>query len=147
MAKSGARGTILNIVWFNMFLGQQAPLTSGRIHRGYSTRRVLPLMMPKDLRAEAHGFVFSNFFEGLSPVDIFMHAVGARGSVIHKGLLTARSGYLYRRLSNALQDYYVFGDNSVRDTNSNMIQIVYGGDAIDPTKVRFVGAEKEEAGE
>ena len=53
---------------------------------------------------------------------MMMHAIGARSSVIHKGLLTPKSGYLQRRLANALQDYYVYTDNSVRDMGNNMIQ-------------------------
>ena len=74
---------------------------------------------------------------------MMMHAVGGRGTVIQKGLLTQRSGYLQRRLANALQDYYVVFDSSVRDVNNNMIQTIYGGDAIDPTKVNFVKAEEK----
>jgi DNA-directed RNA polymerase beta' subunit len=70
-----------------------------------------------------------------------MHAVGSRGSEIYKALLTARSGYLYRRLSNALQDYYVDIDYSVRDAGNNLIETEYGGDKLDPMYTKVVEIE------
>ncbi len=144
MARSGSRGSILNLEQMSMFLGQQATLSGGRIKRGYYTGRVLPHIMPNDYGPAARGFIVTNYYSGLSPVDLFMHAVGSRGSEVYKALLTGRSGYLYRRLSNALQDYYVRKDLSVRDINNNIIQTIYGGDAIDPVKVQFAKmAEKE----
>ncbi len=147
MSVSGARGNLLNFVQMSMFLGQQAPMEGGRIKRGYYTGRVLPHMEPKSILPKAKGFIAGSFSEGLSPTEMMMHAIGARSSVIHKGLLTPKSGYLQRRLANALQDYYVFSDNSVRDVSNNLIQTVYGGDAIDPTKVGFAkfGSKSETA--
>ncbi|MGC8629211.1 MAG: DNA-directed RNA polymerase subunit A' [Candidatus Micrarchaeia archaeon] len=144
LARSGARGSPLNVAWISMFLGQQAPISGGRIYRGYSTRRVLPSMLPKSLGPDDHGFIPGNFLHGLTPQELFMHANGSRASIIHKGLLTARSGYLYRRLSNAMQDYFVHEDLSVRDANNNLIETLYGGDGIDPTKVQFVEEAKKQ---
>ncbi|MFQ5531473.1 MAG: hypothetical protein ACE5ES_02550, partial [Candidatus Nanoarchaeia archaeon] len=46
-----------------------------------------------------------------------------------------KSGYLYRRLANALQDLRVEYDGTVRDSNSNIIQFRYGDDGIDVSKV------------
>jgi DNA-directed RNA polymerase subunit A' len=138
LANSGARGSTLNITWISLFMGQQASISGGRIYRGYSTKRVLPVLKPKRIGPRDHGFIDGNFLEGLKPEELIMHANGARASIIYKGLLTARSGYLYRRLSNAMQDYYVQYDLSVRDPHNNLIETIYGGDGIDPTKVRFV---------
>ena len=140
MVSSGARGNILNVVQMMMFLGQQATITGGRINRGYATRRALPHIEPGDLSPKGRGFVTTSFYGGLDPIDLFMHAVGSRGSEIYKALLTARSGYLYRRLSNALQDYYVDVDYSVRDAANNLIETQYGGDLVDPmyTKVKNI---------
>jgi len=137
LAKSGARGNTLNIAWITMFMGQQASIAGGRIYRGYTTRRVLPCMKPGSIGPDEHGFIPHNFLHGLTPQEVFMHANGSRATIIHKGLLTARSGYLYRRLSNAMQDYYVYNDISVRDANNNLIETVYGGDGVDPIKVLF----------
>ncbi len=144
MALSGSRGSILNLEQMSMFLGQQATLSGGRIKRGYYTNRLLPHIKPGDVGPTARGFIITNYYGGLSPIDIFSHAVGSRGSEVYKALLTGRSGYLYRRLSNALQDYYVKKDLSVRDINNNIIETVYGADAIDPVKVQFAKMSEEE---
>ncbi len=137
MAKSGSRGNVLNLEQMSMFLGQQATLSGGRIKRGYYTNRVLPHIPPNDIAPVSRGFVTTSYYSGMHPVELFMHAVGSRGSEVYKALLTGRSGYLYRRLSNALQDYYVRNDLSVRDVNNNIIQTIYGGDAINPMRARF----------
>jgi DNA-directed RNA polymerase subunit A' len=137
MTRSGSRGSVLNIEQMTMFLGQQATLSGGRIKRGYYTNRVLPHIVPGDVRPGARGFVSTSYYSGLAPTDLFMHAVGSRSSEVYKALLTARSGYLYRRLSNALQDYCVDHDYSVRDANNNLIETIYGGDAVNPVFVQF----------
>ncbi len=144
MARAGSRGSIFQYEQMSMFLGQQATLSGGRIKRGYYTRRVLPHIREGDVGPSARGFVRTNYEMGLSPIDLFMHAVGSRGSEVYKALLTARSGYLYRRLSNALQDLYVERDFSVRDTSNNIVQTMYGGDGIEPVTVQFAKLSKAE---
>ena len=134
MAFAGSRGSEKNVVQMNMLLGQQATQSGGRIKRGYATNRVLPHIKPNDITPPARGFVVSNYFHGLTPIDFYMHAIGSRGSEVYKALLTARSGYLYRRISNALQDYYVDYDLTVRDVHGKLLQTIYGGDGIDPVK-------------
>ena len=138
MAFAGSRGSVLNIEQMSMFLGQQSTLSGGRIRRGYYTGRVLPHIAPRDVSPTARGFVTTNYTAGLSAIDLFMHAVGSRGSEVYKALLTARSGYLYRRLSNALQDLSIKEDLSVRDTSGNLVQTIYGGDGISPANVKFL---------
>ncbi|MDE1823938.1 MAG: DNA-directed RNA polymerase subunit A' [Candidatus Micrarchaeota archaeon] len=146
MAQAGSRGSILNIEQMTMFLGQQATLSGGRIKRGYYSNRVLPHIVPNDIKPGARGFVATCYYSGLAPIDLFMHAVGSRSSEVYKALLTARSGYLYRRLSNALQDYCIDDDYSVRDASNNIIQTIYGGDAINPINVQLskISAKKSD---
>ncbi len=78
------------------------------------------------------GFVTTSYYKGLSPIDMVSHAAGSRDSEIEKSLVTARSGYMFRRLSNALQDYFVYKDLSVRDHNNNLIEVIYSGDGVNP---------------
>ncbi|MBU4308773.1 MAG: hypothetical protein KJ566_03185, partial [Nanoarchaeota archaeon] len=54
-------------------------------------------------------------------------------------LRTPKSGYLYRRLANALQDLRVEYDYTIRDSNNNIIQFVYGDDNIDVSKLHLKG--------
>ena len=49
-------------------------------------------------------------------------------------LRTPRSGYLYRRLANALQDLRVEYDETIRDASGKIVQFKYGEDGIDVSK-------------
>ncbi len=135
MAVIGARGNIFSFVQTSMLLGQQA-VSGSRPARGY-TGRVLPYFPRNDKDPKSRGFIESGFVEGLDFIDYYMHAMGARYSSMNKSLTTAVSGYLYRRLSNAMQDFYVGDDGSVRDASNALVQTIYGGDGIDPIKEKM----------
>ena len=135
MAMVKARGNILNFVQTSMLLGQQA-VRGRRPQRGYRGR-VLPYFGRKDSSPEAKGFITSSFFTGLKPIEFFMHAMGSRDSAMSKSLVIAQSGYLQRRLINAMQDFYVGEDLSVRDASGALVQTIYGGDGIDPSKEKL----------
>ncbi len=135
MAMVKARGNILNFVQISMLLGQQA-VRGKRPSRGYNGR-VLPYFKRNDKNPTSKGFVKSSFFSGLRPVEFFMHAMGSRDSAMSKSLVIAQSGYLQRRLVNAMQDFYVDDNLSVKDASGSLIQTIYGGDGIDPTKERL----------
>ena len=49
-------------------------------------------------------------------------------------LRTPKSGYLYRRLSNAMQDLKVEYDKTVREIGGKIVQFRYGEDGIDVSK-------------
>ena len=131
LASIGARGNILNMVQMSMFLGQQS-VRGKRPTRGYNGR-MLPYFKKNTKDPKSKGFVTSSFFEGLTPTDMYQHAMGSRDSQMTKSLVTAVSGYMYRRLINAMMDFYVDSDLSVKDANGELIQTLYGGDGIDPT--------------
>ena len=57
-----------------------------------------------------------------------------RDALMDTALRTPKSGYLYRRLANALQDMKVEYDNTVRDANRSIVQFIYGDDGIDVSK-------------
>ncbi len=135
MAMVKARGNILQFVQTSMLLGQQA-VRGKRPSRGYNGR-VLPYFRRNDKTPEAKGFVTSNFFNGLRPIEFFMHAMGSRDSAMSKSLVIAQSGYLQRRLVNAMQDFYVDESLSVKDASGSLIQTIYGGDGKDPTVERL----------
>ncbi|HLD12912.1 MAG TPA: DNA-directed RNA polymerase subunit A' [Candidatus Nanoarchaeia archaeon] len=132
MAKSGARGNILNLTQMSGCVGQQA-LMGQRIQTGYKGR-TLSMFKKHDLRSPAHGFVRSSFKRGLNPYEFFFHAMTGRDGLMDTALRTPKSGYLYRRLANALQDVKVEYDNTVRDANGNIIQYQYGEDGIEVSK-------------
>ncbi len=130
MAVTGARGNILNLTQMAACLGQQS-VRGKRIFRGYRGR-VLPHFEKGDLGARSHGFVRSSYKKGLTPTEFFFHAMGGREGLVDQAVRTAQSGYMQRRLINALQDLKTEFDETVRDSRGIMIQFKYGEDGVDP---------------
>ncbi|XRO76440.1 DNA-directed RNA polymerase subunit A' [Methanocaldococcus sp. 10A] len=130
MAVTGARGNILNLTQMAACLGQQS-VRGRRIFRGYRGR-VLPHFEKGSLDAKSHGFVRSSYKRGLSPTEFFFHAMGGREGLVDQAVRTAQSGYMQRRLINALQDLKAEFDGTVRDSRGIMIQFMYGEDGVDP---------------
>jgi DNA-directed RNA polymerase subunit A' len=132
MAKSGARGNLLNLAQMAACVGQQA-MRGKRIEKGFEGR-TLSAFKKHDLSSEARGFISEKFKTGLSPTDFFFGAMTGRDSLMDTALRTPKSGYLYRRLANAMQDLKVESDGSVRDASNKIIQFEYGEDGIDVSK-------------
>ncbi|MBI2664127.1 DNA-directed RNA polymerase subunit A' [Candidatus Woesearchaeota archaeon] len=132
MANSGARGNLLNLAQIAGSVGQQA-LRGKRIEKGFKNR-TLSYFKPNDLGSEAHGFIRSCFKSGLKPAEFFFQAMVGRDSLMDTALRTPKSGYLYRRLSNAMQDLRVEYDGTVRDASGRIIQFAYGEDGVDVSK-------------
>ena len=132
MSSSGAKGNILNLAQMAACVGQQA-LRGRRIKKGYLDR-TLSIFNTGDLSPKSHGFIRNGFKSGLNPYEFFFGAMTGRDSLMDVALRTPKSGYLYRRLSNALQDIRVEYDNTVRDANKTIIQFIYGEDGVDVSK-------------
>lgn len=132
MALTGARGSMLNLTQIAACVGQQS-VRGGRIERGYS-ERTLPHFKKGELGAKARGFVHSSYKSGLDPLEFFFHAMGGREGLVDTAIRTAQSGYMQRRLVNALQDLSVKPDGTVRDNRGVIIQTMYGEDKVDPAK-------------
>ena len=135
MAVSGARGSMLNLTQMAGCIGQQA-VRGERITRGYEGR-TLPHFKREDRGAEAHGFVENSYKSGLTPTEFFFHAIGGREGLVDTAVRTSQSGYLQRRMINALQDLKVAYDLTVRTTGGRIIQFEYGEDGTDPSRSCF----------
>ena len=132
MASTGARGSTLNIGQMTAVLGQQS-IRGKRIHKGYHNRS-LPHFKINDTNPDAKGFVKSNYRDGLTPLEFFFHAMGGREGLVDTAVRTQQSGYMQRRLINALEHLKLEYDSTVRDPHGNIIQYLYGEDGIDPAK-------------
>jgi len=132
MAKSGARGTMIHITQLAASIGQTKVLGE-RIHRGFRNR-TLSLFKIGDLSPRAHGFLKNSFKTGLNPFEFFFEGISGRESLMDKSLRTRHSGYLERRLMNALQDLKLEYDGTIRDNRKVIIQFRAGEDRIDPAK-------------
>ncbi|USN45603.1 MAG: DNA-directed RNA polymerase subunit A' [Candidatus Woesearchaeota archaeon] len=132
MVRSGAKGNVIQLAQMAALTGQQA-FRGGRISKGYA-RRTLSCFRKDDLGSSARGFVANNFHKGLAPHELFFMAMTGRDSLMDTALRTPKSGYLYRRLANALQDLVVRGDQSVREASGKIVQFSYGEDGVDVAK-------------
>jgi DNA-directed RNA polymerase subunit A' len=132
MARSGARGSMLNLSQMAGCIGQQA-VRGERLGRGYQDR-TLPHFQKGDKGADAKGFVKSCYKSGLNPTEYFFHSMGGREGLVDTAVRTSRSGYMQRRLINALEDLKVKGDGTVRNTAGTVIQFMFGDDGIDPSR-------------
>src|SRR3989344_1965433 len=115
-----------------------------RTEIGYNNR-TLSFFKEKDLSPRAKGFIRSPFIKGLKPDEFFFGAMTGRATLMDTALRTPKSGYLYRRLANAMQDLRKEYDETIRDSNNNIIQFIYGDDGMDISKLHLGG--KLEAGE
>jgi DNA-directed RNA polymerase subunit A' len=132
MARTGARGSSLNVGQMTAALGQQS-VRGKRISHGMKGR-ALSHFPWNDPSPEAKGFVRSNYRDGLSPTEFFFHAMGGREGLVDTAVRTQQSGYMQRRLVNALEHLKVEYDLTVRDPHGHIIQFLYGEDGVDPAK-------------
>jgi DNA-directed RNA polymerase subunit A' len=132
MANSGARGSILNLALMAAAVGQ-VHIRGSRVYRGYKAR-TLPHFKKGDIRPAARGFIKHSYKGGLNPHEFFFNAITGRDAIMDTSMRTPKSGYLQRRLINALQDLSVGYDNTVRNASGTIVQFEYGGDGIDVSK-------------
>jgi DNA-directed RNA polymerase subunit A' len=132
MTRSGARGSTINIGQMAACLGQQS-VRGKRIMRGY-LERALPHFNVGDPSPNARGFIYSSYRDGLNPVEFFFHAMGGREGLVDTAVRTQQSGYMQRRLINAMEHLRVEYDDTVRNSVGDIVQFKYGEDGVDPAK-------------
>lgn len=133
MVKAGSKGSYLNMMMMISCVGQQN-VDGKRIPYGYEDR-TLPHFNKFDDTPAARGFVESSYISGLSPEELFFHAMGGRVGLIDTAVKTSQTGYIQRRLIKGLEDLKVEYDMTVRNNKQKIIQYSYGEDGFDTTKV------------
>ncbi len=134
MARTGAKGNVLDLTQIAASLGQMS-VRGERLSRGYE-KRSLSHYRKGEIGARSEGFVASSYKKGLDPREFFFHAMGGREGLVDTAVRTAQSGYMQRRLMNALQDLRVDYKGVVKD-EERVVQFDYGGDEIDPSKTEY----------
>lgn len=132
MITSGSKGEKINIAQIMGAVGQQN-VDRKRIGELYGTHRTLPHFHKYNTTVEARGFIQHSFLQGLNPKESFFHAMAGREGIIDTSIRTADAGYISRKLMKAMEDIMISYDNTVRNANNQVIQLIYGGDGIDPT--------------
>ncbi|MEM5793382.1 MAG: DNA-directed RNA polymerase subunit A' [Candidatus Aenigmatarchaeota archaeon] len=139
MAKSGARGSIINIVQSSSIIGQET-IKGERINIGFYDR-TFSHFKRGDKSIESKGFVKRGYRQGLNPFEFFFDAMNGREGLMDKSLKTRHSGYLERRMVGALKDLKIEYDGTVRDSSNKIIQFIPGEDGLDPSKIQKGGID------
>ncbi len=136
MVKAGSKGSTINIAQMISCLGQQN-VDGKRIPYGFEDR-TLPHFTKYDDTAVARGFVESSFIQGLTPEEVYFHAMGGRTGLIDTAVKTSSTGYIQRRLIKSLEDLSVRYDMTVRNNKNKIIQFSYGTDNLNTMKVETI---------
>jgi DNA-directed RNA polymerase beta' subunit len=119
MVKSGSKGKETNIAQIMACVGQQN-VDGRRIAYGY-TDRTLPHYTKYDDGPEARGFVESSFISGLSPQEVFFHAMGGREGLIDTAVKSVTGDTEIIIIENGKTKFVKIGswiDNKIDDVNN-----------------------------
>lgn len=130
MAKCGSKGSNINVSQMVAAVGQQI-IGGKRVLEGFQDR-TLPHFHKGARDAAAKGFVANSFFTGLNPTEFIFHAMSGREGLVDTAVKTAETGYMSRRLMKSLEDLSAQYDNTVRTSDSSIVQFQYGDDKLDP---------------
>ena len=133
MVQSGSKGKPTNVAQMIACVGQQN-VDGKRVAYGF-TDRTLPHYTKYDDGPAARGFVENSFISGLTPQEMFFHAMGGREGLIDTAVKTSETGYIQRRLVKAMEDAKIYYDQTVRNAAGSIIQFMYGEDGMEGTKI------------
>lgn len=133
MERAGSKGSVLNITFMVACLGQQ-DIDGKRIPYGFENR-TLPHYTKYEDSGVARGFVENSYSTGLSPQELYFHAMGGRTGLIDTAVKTAVTGYIQRRFIKAMEDLVVGYDMTVRTNKGKIVQYICGNDCFDATKM------------
>ena len=133
MVNSGSKGKESNVTQI-MGCVAQIKVEGKRIPYGF-TGRTLPHYTKYDDGPEARGFVENGFIEGLTPQEVFFHAMGGREGLIDTAVKTSDTGYIQRRLVKSMEDAKIYYDFTVRNASGVIVQFIYGEDGMNGSKI------------
>jgi DNA-directed RNA polymerase I subunit RPA1 len=140
IVRTGAKGSLVNQSQVSLMLGQQE--LEGRRVPVMLTGKTLPCFVPYDPNPRAGGLVVDRFLSGIRPQEYYFHCMAGREGLIDTAVKTSTSGYLQRCLIKGMEALIVAYDNTVRDSDGSIVQFLYGEDAVDPCKSKFLQAFK-----
>jgi DNA-directed RNA polymerase III subunit RPC1 len=130
MAKSGSKGSSINVAQMVALVGQQI-IGGKRVPDGFQDRS-LPHFAKNDRKPASKGFVGNSFFTGLTPTEFLFHAISGREGLVDTAVKTAETGYMSRRLMKSLEDLSTQYDDTVRNSSGGIVQFQFGADKLDP---------------
>ncbi|KAJ9137803.1 DNA-directed RNA polymerase subunit [Coniochaeta hoffmannii] len=130
MAKSGSKGSDINVAQMVACVGQQI-IGGQRVPDGFQDRS-LPHFHKNARQPPSKGFVKNSFYTGLVPTEFLFHAISGREGLVDTAVKTAETGYMSRRLMKSLEDLSTQYDNTVRTSGGGIVQFQFGADNLDP---------------
>jgi DNA-directed RNA polymerase III subunit RPC1 len=130
MAKSGSKGSDINVAQMVALVGQQI-IGGKRVADGFQDRS-LPHFHKNARQPPSRGFVKNSFYTGLTPTEFLFHAISGREGLVDTAVKTAETGYMSRRLMKSLEDLSTQYDNTVRTSGGTIVQFLFGADNLDP---------------
>ena len=136
---SGAKGSLMNIIQMKTSLGPQ--YVNGSMIKKYRKSSYGNRVLSSDPFGALSNTIFTKgyiqgaFLEGLTPQQMFLHAISSRINLLDTALKTANSGYMSRKIWKCLEDSIVHhptwsdGDMSVR-CGGKMLQFEIGADSL-----------------
>ncbi|OUU50638.1 MAG: hypothetical protein CBC12_05450 [Candidatus Puniceispirillum sp. TMED52] len=136
MVGGGSKGTFINLSQICAALGQQS-LEGSRITADKGNR-TLPCFGSDDLSLASRGFVTNSYALGLSPTDLFFHAIGGREGLVDTAVKTSQTGYLQRRMNKSFEDHLTHTDGTIRNALGEVISFKWGSDGMHPALLERV---------
>lgn len=137
MAKSGSKGSDINVAQMVALVGQQI-IGGQRVPDGFQDR-TLPHFHKNARQPDSKGFVKNSFYSGLLPTEFLFHAISGREGLVDTAVKTAETGYMSRRLMKSLEDLSTQYDDTVRTSGGTVVQFQFGADKLDPADMEGPG--------
>jgi DNA-directed RNA polymerase II subunit RPB1 len=130
---ANSKGSFINLSQICAALGQQS-LEGRRIVADKGTR-TLPCFAHNDLSLASRGMVFNSFALGLSPSELFYHAIGGREGLVDTAVKTSQTGYLQRRMNKGMEDTTIHPDGTLRNSMKEIVSFKWGSDGLHPSRL------------
>ena len=142
MVKSGSKGKETNVAQMVACVGQQN-VDGKRVAYGF-TDRTLPHYTKYDDGPEARGFVENSFISGLTPQEVFFHAMGGREGLIDTAVksvtgdttlvIIENNNPRYVRIGDWIDGYITKYQNDVQHYDERKLELLYINEKV-PNKV------------
>jgi DNA-directed RNA polymerase-5 subunit 1 len=129
MVRSGSKGTLSKVLQqigslgLQLYKGEHLLKTSGNA-------KLISLASSTCCRDswEARGLVRRSLFDGLNPLEFFLHSIAVRAGTVNQTVGVTESGSLFKNLMLFLRDVHVAYDGTVRNKSGlEIIQFSYTG--------------------
>lgn len=137
MITSGAKGSTTNAALISGMLGQTL-VNNKRPEPLLKGKRCAPMFAVGDNTPEARGFCTSSFAKGLSPTEMFFHALNTREGIVSTSINTAFTGATNHSLMKSLEDPIIDKRGAVITSGGHIVEDVYGRDGLNPMELETV---------